>query len=86
VPVVLLARLAIDKRHQGEGLGRSLPQDALLRCADAAKAVGIRALVVHSHPEARPFYERFGFEPSPSDPAHLILLMKDLEKFLDELR
>jgi len=85
VPVVVLARLAVDARHQGKGLGRSLLQDALLRCADAAKAVGIRALVVHALLESRRFYERFGFEPSPSDPAHLILLMKDLEKFLDEL-
>jgi hypothetical protein len=53
--------------------------------AHAAKAVGVRALAVHALPEARQFYERFGFEPSPSDPAHLILLIKDLEKFLGEL-
>jgi GNAT superfamily N-acetyltransferase len=86
IPVVILARLAIDERQQGQGLGRSLLQDALLRCADAARAVGIRALVVHSHAEARRFYERFGFEPSPSDPLHLILLSKDLEKLLDGLK
>lgn len=85
VPVVVLARLAVDQRHQGRGLGRSLLQDAPLRCATAAQSVGIRALIVHSHAEAREFYERFGFEPSPSDPLHLILLMKDIQRFLDEV-
>lgn len=86
VPVVILARLAVDANHQGRGIGRSLLQDALLRCTAAAQAVGIRALVVHSHAEAKGFYEAFGFEPSPTDPMHLILLMKDIERFLDEQR
>jgi predicted N-acetyltransferase YhbS len=86
VPVAILARLAVDQKHQGRGLGRSLLQNALLRCTDAAKSVGIRALVVHSYAEAQEFYERFGFEASPTDPLHLILLMKDIEKFLAELQ
>ncbi len=84
VPVVILARLAVDERHQGRGVGRSLLQDALLRSAGAAQAVGIRALLVHAHEEARDFYLRFGFEPSPSDPFHLVLLMKDIARFLEE--
>lgn len=84
VPVVILARLAVDERHQGKGLGRSLLQDALLRSAGVAQAVGIRALLVHAHEEARDFYLRFGFESSPTDPLHLILLMKDVSRFLEE--
>jgi len=84
VPVVILARLAVDADHQGRGLGRSLLQNALLRCAHAAREVGVRALVVHAHDEATGFYEAFGFEPSPTDPTHLILLMKDVEKLLAE--
>jgi GNAT superfamily N-acetyltransferase len=84
VPVVILGRLAVDERHQGKGIGRSLLQDALLRSAGAAQAVGIRALLVHAHEEAREFYLRFGFEPSPTDPLHLILLMKDVSRFLGE--
>jgi GNAT superfamily N-acetyltransferase len=84
VPVVILARLAVDQRHQGRGIGRSLLQDALLRSAGAALAVGIRAVLVHAHEEARGFYLRFGFEPSPTDPLHLILLMKDVSRFLEE--
>lgn len=85
VPVLILARLAIDERHQSRGLGRSLLQDALLRCETAAESVGVRALVVHaSTDEAQGFYGRFGFEPSPTDPLHLTLLMKDLKRFLGE--
>jgi GNAT superfamily N-acetyltransferase len=82
VPVAILVRLAVDQTHQGRGLGRSLLQDALLRCASAAQQVGIRALVVHSFEEAAGFYEAFGFEPSQSDPFHRVLLMKDIERFL----
>jgi len=84
VPVVILARLAVDRDHQGRGIGASLLQDALLRCVHAAQAVGIRALVVHAHAEARSFYEAFGFEPSPTDPLHLVLLMKDMERLIAE--
>jgi hypothetical protein len=40
---------------------------------------------VHAHEEAREFYLRFGFEPSPTDPLHLILLMKDVARFLEEV-
>jgi GNAT superfamily N-acetyltransferase len=85
VPVVILARLAVDERHQGRGVGRSLLQDVLLRSAGAAQAVGTRALLVHAHEEARDFYLRFGFELSRTDPLHLILLMKDVARFLEEV-
>lgn len=85
VPIAVLARLAVDRDHQGRGLGRSLLQDALLRTAAAAESVGIRALVVHAYPEAREFYARFGFEPSPTDKLHMVLLMKDLARFLAEV-
>lgn len=86
IPVVILARLAVDRRHQGRGVGRSLLQDAMLRCATAAESVGVRALVVHAINEAaRDWYLRFGFEASPTDPLHLILLVKDLKRFLEEV-
>lgn len=85
IPVVVLARLAVDQAHQDRGLGRSLLQDAMLRCAAVADQAGVRALVVHAADEkARAFYRRFGFEGSPTDPLHLILLIKDLKRFLDQ--
>jgi GNAT superfamily N-acetyltransferase len=78
IPVVLLARLAVDRDHQGRGIGRSLLRDALVRTIGAAESVGIRAMVVHAKGEAaRQWYAKYGFEPSPSDPLHLILLLKD---------
>jgi predicted N-acetyltransferase YhbS len=85
VPVLVLARLAVDQGHQGRGVGRSLLQDALLRCDAAAESIGVRAVVAHAHPEAAAFYDHFGFEGSPTDPLHRILLFKDLRQFLEEV-
>jgi len=79
IPVMLLARLAVDREEQGRGLGRALLKDALLRTAQAADIAGIRALLVHAKDaEARNWYASWNFDPSPSDPYHLFLLLKDL--------
>jgi GNAT superfamily N-acetyltransferase len=83
VPVMLLARLAVALPHQGRGLGTALMRDALLRTAAAADIAGIRALLVHAKDEAaRRFYLRYEFAPSPTDPLHLFLLLKDLKMLL----
>ncbi len=67
VPAILLARLAVEREHQGAGLGRSLLQDVLLRCAEAAEAIGARVLLVHAtHGAARAWYMQYGFEESPT--------------------
>jgi len=80
VPVMILARLAVDLQHRGVGLGKALLKDALLRTAQAADIAGIRALLVHAKDEtARQWYLNWEFEPSPSDPSHLFLLVKDLK-------
>ena len=79
IPVMLLARLAVDQTEQRAGLGRALLKDCLLRTAQAADIAGIRALLVHAKDErASSWYEGFDFEPSPTDPLHLFLLMKDI--------
>jgi ribosomal protein S18 acetylase RimI-like enzyme len=85
VPVLVLARLAVDRDHKNRGVGRSLLQDALLRCAAVAESVGVRAVVAHTNEDANGFYDQFGFESSPTDPLHRVLLMKDLRRFLDEV-
>lgn len=83
VPVVLLARLAVDLSVQGHGLGAFLLADAMSRSLAAAESIGVRALLVHAKDEsARAFYMRFGFVASPTDPLHLLLLMKDLRASL----
>lgn len=85
IPVILLARLAIDKAEKGTGLGKALLKDALLRIAGAADIIGARAVLVHAIDEpAREFYLHFGFEPSPVHELQLMLLMKDLRKALDK--
>jgi GNAT superfamily N-acetyltransferase len=85
VPVILLARLAVDKGEQGTGLGKALLKDALTRIARAADIVGARAVLVHAIDErARKFYEHFDFEPSPIQELQLMLLMKDLRKVLQD--
>ena len=79
VPVILLARLAVDVSLQGKKIGPALLKDALLRAASAADTIGARALLVHAKDDnAKGFYEHFNFEPSPSDAYHLMLIMKDL--------
>ena len=81
VPVILLTRLGVDVGEQGKGLGSALVRDALLQTAAIADRVGVRALLIHAEtPEAAGFYRGIdsGFEPSPTNPLHLLLLMKDL--------
>jgi len=83
VSAILLARLAVDQKHQGAGLGRSLLQDVLLRCVEAADAIGARVLLVHAkHEAAKAWYMQYDFEETPTDPLHLLMLMKDVRAFL----
>ncbi len=83
VPVILLARLAVDLHVQRQGVGAALLKDALIRAASAASTIGARALLVHAQDgDAKAFYEHFGFESSPSDSYQLLLIMKDLQRLL----
>ncbi|MDY0070387.1 MAG: GNAT family N-acetyltransferase [Porticoccaceae bacterium] len=83
VPVMILARLAVDKAHQRKSLGQALLKDALLRTAQAADIAGIRCLLVHAKDDtARQWYASWEFEPSPTDPYHLFLMLKDLKGML----
>jgi len=83
VPVMILARLAVDNEHQRKGLGQALLKDALLRTAQAADIAGIRCLLVHAKDDmAWRWYESWEFEPSPTDPYHQFLMLKDLKNLL----
>jgi predicted N-acetyltransferase YhbS len=87
IPVILLSRLAVDLKHQGSGLGASLLRDAIARAVQAAEQIGVRAILVHAlHDEARQFYARYDFEPSPTDPLHLMLLIKDAKASVPALQ
>ncbi|MFV0286431.1 MAG: GNAT family N-acetyltransferase [Demequina sp.] len=85
VPVVVLARLAVDERHSGRGLGGALLLDALRRALAASDQVGARAVVVHCKDDgAKAFYRSMipGFREMPSEPMTLTLLMKDIKRHL----
>jgi predicted N-acetyltransferase YhbS len=83
VPAILLGRLAVSLDSQRQGLGEALLVEALTRAAGAADLIGARAVLVHAASDrARSFYLRYGFESSPTDPLHLIMLMKDIRKSL----
>lgn len=74
VPVMVLARLAVDKRAQGIKLGASLLQDAVNRAVVVSHNAGVRALLVHAlHERAKQFYEHYGFQVSPAHPMTLML-------------
>lgn len=79
IPVVVLGRLAIDQSLQGQGFGRALVRDAGMRVIQAADAIGIRGITVHAlSDDAKAFYEKIGFEPSPLDPYLLMMTLPDL--------
>jgi len=85
IPVVILARLAIDQRHQGRGLGRALVRDAALRVMAAAESIGVRGLLVHAiSDQAKTFYEAVGFDPSPLDPMTLMVTPANLRAALTD--
>jgi len=84
VPVILMARFAVDSSEQGKGLGKALFRDALRRALVGAEAIGGRAILVHAKDEeARVFYLSFGMEESPTNPLHLLLLFKDIRQSLE---
>jgi GNAT superfamily N-acetyltransferase len=83
VPLMILARLAVSINWQGQGAGAGLLKDAMLRTTQAADIGGIRALATHAkNDNVRAFYERFGLIASPTDPLHLFVLIKDIQKIL----
>jgi len=81
IPVMVIARLAVDHAHQGMGLGSALLRDALLRTLAVAEAVGIRAVLPHAMSvDARRFYIHHGFAESPVDPMTMMVLLADVER------
>lgn len=83
VPMALLGRLAVDRRGQGSGIGAALLKDALVRVIRAADLLGVRGVMVDAlTDEARAFYEKFGFRPSPSLPMKLMISLGEAEREL----
>lgn len=80
IPVMVLARLAVDQRAQGIKLGAALQQDAVNRAVAVSHNAGVRALLVHALDErAKQFYEHYGFQESPQHPMTLMLRLNTMK-------
>ena len=74
LPVARLARLAVDMRHQRQGIGELILTDALQRCLRLSEEIGMIGVVVDAKDEhARGWYERYEFERLPDLPLTLWL-------------
>ena len=74
VPVMVLGRLALDRRHHGRGIGAGLLREAMRRTLSVARQAGVRMLVLHALDDgAAAFYARYGFKPFPADPRTMML-------------
>ena len=83
VGMVLLARLAVDQKEQGTGLGADLFADALLRALHAGESAAARLIVVDAiDDQAAGFYQRFGFIAAPEHPLRLFRRLKDVRASL----
>ena len=83
IPVMLLARLAVDREYQGKGLGVALLRDALLRTLRASEVAGIRAVLLHAVDDSgKRFYLHHGFAESPMDPMTMMITLAEIERSL----
>lgn len=86
IPVMLLARLAVDQRFQGMGLGPALLRDAVIRTSKVAETAGIRAVLVHAlDATAAAFYEKFGFRRSLTHDLTLMIGLKEIAATIAEI-
>jgi len=81
IPVMVLARLAVDKAYQRRGIGSALLRDALLRTLNASQIAGIRAVLLHAISEdANRLYQKAGFYECPVDPMTMMITLAEVEK------
>lgn len=79
VPVMVLGRLAVDRRHHGNGLGKGLLRDAIRRTLSVSQNAGIRSLLVHAiDDEAINFYAKYGFQRFPTDTRTMMLMTETM--------
>jgi GNAT superfamily N-acetyltransferase len=85
LPVILLGRLAVDRRYHNQGLGQSLLRDAMLRAVNVAGDAGVFAILVHTiSDQARRFYLSRGFIESPLQPMTLLMTLETVRSILAE--
>ncbi len=79
IPALVLARLAVDQRHKGKGLGAALLKHFMMKASEVAGSVGVRTLLIHAKDEeAQAFYGHYGFVESPLDPLVMMMLLGNI--------
>ena len=85
LPLLLLGRLAIDRRFHNQGLGSALLRDAMMRAVSVASDAGVFAIMVHAiSPQAKQFYLSRGLVQSPLQPMTLIMTLETVRSILIE--
>jgi GNAT superfamily N-acetyltransferase len=81
LPAILLGRMAVDSRHQGEGLGAAMLKHFMTKAIEVSEIVGVRLVLVHAKDEdAKNFYRHHGFIESPIDPLTLMMLLTSTDR------
>lgn len=85
LPVLLLGRLAVDKRYHNQGIGKALLRDAMLRAVNVSGDAGVFALLVHAiSDQAKQFYLSRGFVESPLQAMTLLITIETIRSILAE--
>jgi len=83
-PGAKLARLAVDRKFQGQGYGQLLMVEAMKKALLVAENIGIIGFFVDAkHPAARTYYEQFGFISFCHEPLEMFLPLATLRAAID---
>jgi GNAT superfamily N-acetyltransferase len=86
LPLILLARLAVDKRFSGRGLGNALISESLKITLRVADEVGCRCILTDAYPDKVGWYARYGFVPlleaAASGPQKMFLDVRTIRRAL----
>jgi GNAT superfamily N-acetyltransferase len=85
LPVLLLGRLAVDKRYHNKGIGQALLRDAIIRAVNVSSNAGVFAILVHAlNDQAKQFYLSRGFVESPLQPMTFMMTLETVRSILAE--
>jgi GNAT superfamily N-acetyltransferase len=93
LPIVRLARLAVDASARGQGVGAKLLRFVIIRAVRLANDYGCIGVVVDAKPDAIDFYSRYGFIATDAvegqsdarpQPVTMYLSLREIEEGIGE--